>query len=314
MNGWRHQMWPAGGPLAADAGDLLWIMVVVCTLVFAAVVVAFVLAVRHGRAGDRQTTSASSLTRSVGIATGTTAVILVGLLVASASVGRALDDVHPADPLAVTVTGQQWWWRVEYPSSQPSLQVTTANEIHLPVGRPVLLRLSSVDVIHSFWIPNLQGKMDLVPGRTNAMWLQADTPGIYYGQCAEFCGAQHAHMALLVVAESPEEFAAWLDRERAAAPEPATDEARRGRTVVEEGTCALCHAVRGTSAGARMGPDLTHLMSRQTLAAGALPNTPGTLMAWLSAPQRIKPGSKMPNPGLSAGELRDVAAYLETLR
>jgi cytochrome c oxidase subunit 2 len=214
----------------------------------------------------------------------------------------------------VQITGYQWWWSVEYVYPQPNLRFTTANELHLPVGRPILFKLRGADVIHSFWVPNLHGKTDLIPGRENTTWLQIDKPGIYRGQCAEFCGAQHAHMALVVVAESSDDFERWVVAQREPAPAPTTPAQSRGLNVIERGPCALCHTIRGTTAGARTAPDLTHFASRSTIAAGTLPNTPGYLAGWISDPQHVKPGSRMPPTGLSGEDLQAVLAYMETLK
>jgi cytochrome c oxidase subunit 2 len=212
------------------------------------------------------------------------------------------------------VTGHQWWWEFEYLHPQPSLSVTTANELHLPVGRPVVFRLQSADVIHSFWVPNLHGKIDLIPGRQTATWLQADRPGVSRGQCAEYCGAQHAHMALSVIAEPAGDFERWLAGQRAVAPAPSTPEQSRGLAVVERGPCAMCHTIRGTAAGARLGPDLTHFATRSTIGAGTAPNTRGHLAGWIADPQRLKPGNRMPPTGLSPADLQAVLAYLEILK
>jgi cytochrome c oxidase subunit 2 len=304
----------AAGVQAARIEGLWWLMFWVCAAVFVAVVAAVALAVRRGRSEGPARPSERALLFGVAGATGVTIVILFGLLFASARVGRAVGTLPGTEPLIVQVTGQQWWWSVEYTHDQPSLRVTTANELHLPVGRPVVVNLRSLDVIHSFWVPNLHGKMDLVPGRRNTTWLRADTPGVYRGQCAEYCGLQHAHMALVVVAEPAEAFERWLAAQRAPAPQPATAQAARGREVVERGPCALCHTVRGTTAGGRAGPDLTHVASRSTIAAGTLPNTRGYLAAWIADPQHLKPGNRMPATGLPADDLQAVVAYLETLR
>lgn len=218
----------------------------------------------------------------------------------------------PPAPAALTieVTGQQWWWKARYLSDDPSRIVTTANEIHIPVGKPVRVQLVGADVIHSFWIPALAGKTDAIPGQTNVTWIEASEPGRYRGQCTEYCGAQHAHMAFDVVAETPEAFARWL----AAQIEPATasDETAPGRHAFEF-RCGACHTVRGTAAGGTSGPDLTHLMSRQTIAAGTAPNNAGMLAAWIANPQAIKPGTRMPTLQLSGPEIGDIDAYLVTL-
>lgn len=217
--------------------------------------------------------------------------------------------------LRVRITGQQWWWRVEYPDdAHPSRQVTTANELHLPLGRMARIELQSDNVIHSLWIPALNGKMDLIPGRTTELAVTPRREGRFLGECAEFCGLQHAHMALPVTVESPAAFAAWLQARRAPAAPPASIAAQRGKQVFESGPCLLCHAIAGTDAGSQAGPDLTHLASRSTLAAGALPNDRAHLAAWLADPQAHKPGTHMPDPKLTAAELTDVVEYLEGLR
>jgi cytochrome c oxidase subunit 2 len=189
----------------------------------------------------------------------------------------------------------------------------TANEIHIPVGEPVRLKLGSADVIHTFWVPTLSGKTDLIPGQTNLTWLEADTPGVYRGQCNEYCGQQHAHMALAVYADAPDEFGAWWDRQVQAADRPEAAAVSQGQRQFLL-RCGACHAVRGTLAGGRVGPDLTHLMSRSTIAAGMLPNTVGHLSGWVANPQFIKPGSKMPNLELSGPELDEIRSYLLTLQ
>ena len=236
------------------------------------------------------------------------------LLSASVVTGRAVGSLQSPEPLAIEITGHQWWWEVRYLSDQPQLMATTANELHIPVGRPVALTLKSADVIHSFWVPSLHGKMDLVPGRVNTLWIQAERPGIYRGQCAEYCGMQHAHMGLVTVAESPDGFVRWLTAQRATAAPPSTPEQSRGRDVFERGPCAMCHTIRGTSAAAVLGPDLTHVASRGTIAAGRAPNTRGYLAGWLADPQQLKPGNRMPATGLSPEDLQALVAYLETLR
>jgi cytochrome c oxidase subunit 2 len=212
------------------------------------------------------------------------------------------------------VTGHQWWWEVQYRDSLAQHWVTTANEIHIPVGRPVVVELVSTDVIHSFWPPSLSGKRDLIPGRENSLWLQADSAGDFRGLCAEFCGHQHAKMGFLIVAEAPDSFARWLTLQRDTAATPTDTLALRGREVFLGGSCPMCHSIAGTPSGSRVGPDLTHLAGRRTLAAGTLPNTRANLAGWITDPQAFKPGAKMPATALSAPELRALLAYLETLR
>ena len=304
----------SAGVQAARIEWLWWLMLWVCTAVFVAVLVALGMAVWRGRSADTARPSESTLVRGVAIATATTIVILVGLLFASVATGRAIGSLSQADPLTVHITGYQWWWSIEYAYPQPNLRFTTANELHLPVGRPILFKLRSADVIHSFWVPNLHGKTDLVPGRENRTWLQVDKPGIYRGQCAEYCGTQHAHMALVVVAEPSDDFERWVVAQRQPAPRPSTAAQSRGLNVIERGPCALCHTIRGTSAGARTAPDLTHFASRSTIAAGTVPNTPGYLAGWISDPQHVKPGNRMPATGLTGEDLQAVLAYMETLK
>jgi cytochrome c oxidase subunit II len=220
----------------------------------------------------------------------------------------------PRNPaLTLDVTGHEWWWEVRYNAPSTSEIFTTANEIHIPIGVPVLVRLHGADVIHSFWVPKLSGKTDAIPGQINLSWLQARVPGRYRGACQEFCGSQHANMAFEVVAQSREDYDLWREAQLQAAPDPTTQPQIRGLNVVEY-RCGLCHQVRGTRAGAISAPDLTHLMSRRLLAAGTIPNTPGNLAGWIQNPQALKPNSLMPNQYLSGEQLSDVLAYLETLK
>ncbi|MGH7657441.1 MAG: cytochrome c oxidase subunit II, partial [Gemmatimonadales bacterium] len=191
---------------------------------------------------------------------------------------------------------------------------TTANEIHVPVGRPVRVRLRTGDVIHSFWVPELAGKLDLIPGQENTMWFQADSAGIYHGQCAEYCGMQHAHMGIEVVAVSMEDFELWRAGQLAPAVEPDDRAAWLGKQVFQSAGCAGCHTVRGTDAQGVLGPDLTHVASRRTLAAGAIPNTRGWLAGWIVSAQSLKPGAHMPDVPLDSEELQAVLAYVENLR
>jgi cytochrome c oxidase subunit 2 len=214
----------------------------------------------------------------------------------------------------VDVVGHQWWWEFEYHDVTPSDVFTSPNELHIPVGVPVVLKAMSTDVIHSFWVPNLMGKRDLIPGIVTNTWIQADEPGVYRGQCAEFCGHQHAHMAFEVVAEPMDKFQAWIRHQREPALEPSTDEEKRGKDVFMQSTCVTCHAIRGTDAGSHVGPELTHVGSRLTLAAGTLPNARGHLAGWIANSQSIKPGNRMPPNALAAGDLQAVLAYVRSLR
>jgi cytochrome c oxidase subunit 2 len=231
---------------------------------------------------------------------------------------RVLSGVSPQRAgrasITIEVIGRQWWWEVRYLDAEPSRIAETANELRIPVGQRVRLQLRASDVIHSFWVPGLQGKMDMIPGRTNVTWLQADRPGVWRGQCAEYCGLQHAKMALVVVAEPPEQFARWLARQREPAAEPRDSVNLAAREAFLASGCVLCHAVRGTPAAANAGPDLTHVGGRLTLAAGQLPNTIGHLTGWVANPQAIKPGSLMPAVPLAPRELHAIVHYLRSLR
>jgi cytochrome c oxidase subunit 2 len=242
-------------------------------------------------------------------------VVLTALLLPTL---RSLSAVSPqrADgaPITIEVIGRQWWWEVRYLDAEPSRIAETANELRIPVGQRVRVQLRAADVIHSFWVPGLQGKTDMIPGRTNVTWLQADRPGVWRGQCAEFCGTQHAKMAFVVVAEQPEAFARWLARQREPASEPRDSVGLAARETFLASGCVLCHAVRGTTAAANAGPDLTHVTSRLTLAAGELPNTIGHLAGWIANPQALKPGSQMPAVPLAPRELHAIVHYLRSLR
>jgi cytochrome c oxidase subunit 2 len=221
----------------------------------------------------------------------------------------------PAPPgaIQVTVIGHQWWWEFRY----PDLGVVTANELHVPVSdpehrRPTYLRLESADVVHSFWIPQLNGKTDVIPNRANTMWIEPQRAGVFLGQCAEYCGTQHAHMLLRVVAEPPAEFDAWVAAQRG--PSAVDVDAAAGRQVFERAACVNCHRVDGTAADGTFGPDLTHLMSRATIGAGVAPNTPAVLRAWVEDPDQLKPGALMPAMKLDAQQIDAIVAYLATLK
>jgi cytochrome c oxidase subunit 2 len=241
-----------------------------------------------------------------------TVITLIGSLIWTVEVLAKINSPVGKPALTLEVTGHQWWWEVRYVGEQPTGGFTTANEIHIPVGAPVLIKLTSADVIHSFWAPSLTGKTDTIPGRTNITWMQASRPGVYRGQCTEYCGEEHAKMALYVVADAPAAFDAW--RRNQLRPAAAASPANGDGQALFAARCGSCHAIRGTDAGGLVGPDLTHLMSRQTLASGLLPNTPSSLAGWISDPQALKPGAKMPATNLSGPQLRSVVAYLQTLK
>jgi cytochrome c oxidase subunit 2 len=311
----------AQNPAGPQAGRIysLWLfLLIVAIIVFVAVVgTALFAAWRANRKSETQPQHGASdgtLSRAVTVATGVTVVILFGFFIYSLTTGRALASLPAKSALTIQVTGHQWWWEVEYVDTVPSRRVVTANEIHIPVGVPVQIFGKSVDVIHSLWVPNLHGKKDLVPGHTTATWFQADTAGLYRAQCAEFCGHQHAKMALWVVAEPREVYEKWYAGQLATPPPPVDSVAREGQRVFLSKSCAMCHNIGGTLAGSRVGPDLTHLASRHSIAAGTLPNTRGNLAAWILDAQSIKPGSRMPPNSLSPSDLNALLTYLETLK
>jgi cytochrome c oxidase subunit 2 len=285
--------------------------------VFVLVVAALLWAAFHRRRPEESSRDPARERRmTIAVATASAATIAVLFLctLATYATGRELTAPPGGKPLQIRVTGHQWWWSIEYRDSIPIDWVTTANEIHLPVGRPAVFELSTQDVNHSFWLPDLGPKRDLIAGQETSIWYRADSAGIYRGQCAEFCGYQHAKMALTLVAEPPDSFAAWLTRQRQAASPPTDALARRGLEVFLGSTCVTCHTITGTPAGGRVGPDLTHLASRRTIAAGTLPNPRGNLAGWILDPQGIKPGAKMPPTRLDPADLQALLTYLETLR
>lgn len=312
-----HSVHGPASPQARLIDGLGYSMYVIAAVVCLLVVASLLWAVFRRRAdSDTQNEDREkrSLQTSVVIATAVTILVLFAVLILDISAGRAITANPGTGAIQVRVTGHQWWWEVQYRDSLPKNWATTANEIHVPVGRPVVFELRSADVIHSFWSPSLGPKRDQVPGNENSLWFQADSAGTYQGLCAEFCGHQHAKMAFLIIAEPVDDFTAWLTRQRDTAHTPTDSVARRGQEVFLGSSCVMCHAIAGTPAGSRIGPDLTHLAGRRTIAAGALPNTRGNLAGWILNPQSIKPGAKMPATPLPAKDLQALLAYLETLK
>ena len=253
----------------------------------------------------------SKANRIVGIGTAISTVLLFGALLSMLRVLAAVADPPRASTLTVHVTAYDWWWKATY-STPSGTSFATANEIHILTGEPVQVELESADVIHAFWVPALAGKTQAIPGQINRQWIEADHPGVWRGQCTQFCGPQHAHMALEVVAEPPDAFARWAEREARPAATPANAASRHGEQVFMA-HCAACHTVRGTDATGAQGPDLTHLASRRLIAAGALANTSANRLDWIAHAQRIKPGSLMPGIVLTPAEAGDLAAWLDML-
>jgi cytochrome c oxidase subunit 2 len=308
--GWQSATDPQG-PQASHLYQLIWLFVIVATVIWALVMLVLAAALwrrrRPSEPGEQRTAW------FVGGAMAASVLVILGLTVASYFTTRHISP-EPAAPLVIRLKGYQWWWSATYVDPRPADSFTTANELHVPVARPVRVELEAEDVIHSFWVPNLAGKQDLIPGRSNSLVFTVDRPGAYRGQCAEFCGLQHAHMALLVIAESEHDFQRWRKAQLADAKTPATPEQSAGRDVFVAKACAGCHAVRGTSAAGNLGPDLTHVGGRQYIAAGILPTTRGSLAAWVADPQTIKPGNNMPLVPLEPRELNALSAWLASLQ
>ena len=319
---WAGSIFDTAGSPAERIARLAWFLIIVSAVTYLLVLAATGIAMRRARVrrtqgelADTRPETGKRLTRNVAIATTLTTLILLVYVSATALTGKAIAwPLNAQQPLTIEVTGHQWWWQFRYRDSLPSNWLTTSNELHIPVGRPVRVILLSNDVIHSFWIPELHGKQDLIPGHRNTMWIKADRPGVWKARCAEFCGHQHAKMAFDVVAESPAQFAQWYVRQLASALPPTDSSAKHGYDVFVQRTCIMCHSINGTEAGSNVGPELTHIASRPSLAAGSLPNTRVNLTRWILNPQIIKPGVRMPPNALSPADMTALLDYLETLK
>jgi cytochrome c oxidase subunit 2 len=310
------------GPKAAETANLWWLMFWISAAVFVLVVALLAIAaLRQIRPPATDARGLVHLSRLDGL-TANGLVIAIGLVLpAAVMVLLLIADLRslavlasPATPARMTVQikGHQFWWEVRYAEAQ----VTTANEIHVPVGEPVQLQITAEDVIHSVWIPQLLGKLDAIPLQTNTTWLQADQPGDYLGECAEFCGLQHAHMRFQVVAESADQFGAWLQQQQQPAAQPTDSAGASGAQAFSRAGCISCHTIRygDQGIGGTVGPDLTHVGGRRSLAAGTLENSLAAMEGWISNPQAIKPGNTMPAVPLDADSLRALAAYLVSLK
>nr|WP_322057325.1 cytochrome c oxidase subunit II [Paraburkholderia sp. J63] len=318
----------SAGPASAPVRLLDWGLAALCVGVCVAIGALLLMALRatpgaqaHGEAqstseqtaeAGAESTSERTANRIVAIGTAISTVLLLGALFAMLRVLAAVADPPHASALTVRVTAFDWWWKVTY-AAPGSATFTTANEIHIPTGVPVQIDLESADVVHAFWVPALAGKTQAIPGQTNHQWIEADRPGIWRGQCTQFCGPQHAHMALEVVAQPPDAFKRWANSQAQPAAAPGNPAAQRGEQVFAA-HCAACHAVRGTDAAGAQGPDLTHLASRRLIAAGTLANTSANRLDWIAHAQQIKPGSLMPSIALTPAEASDLAAWLGTLQ
>jgi cytochrome c oxidase subunit 2 len=301
------------GPGAARIERLWWVLFWIASVVFAVVVFLILYSLRRARRDitpDIDLDGARWGDRFIAIAgVGIPVLILLGSFVYSLGEMNALaTDDDDRSTLDIEVVSHNWWWEVRYANG-----AVTANELHIPTDERIRLTLTTADILHSFWVPRLQAKMDHVPGTENEIWLEADEPGIYRGQCAEFCGLQHAHMAFFVEAQAPDDFETWYENEASPAATPTDASAERGLDVFLSSSCVGCHAIQGTEADATIGPDLTHLAARETLLAGRLDNTRSNLERLIMDPQGAKPGVGMPPTELDAAELEALLDYLERL-
>lgn len=309
LGGWPPPVFDPAGPFAGSITTLSWILLAMGLLVLG-LVLFFLYVALSGKSRFRAKLGGTRMVWLGGIAF--PVVVLTVLLVYGLMLTRSLSAPIGEGELRVRVTGEMWWWRVAYLDRQGGAALLDANELHIPVGQRVVLELESADVVHSFWVPRLSGKLDMVPGRRNLMRIQADEPGVFGGQCAEYCGGPHALMGFVVIAHPEDEFAQWMARRRAPSAAPAGRVASEGEALFQSAGCAACHRIAGTPANGLAGPDLTHVGSRRTLGAGILPNNRGTLMGWIGDSQAIKPGNRMPAYSvLSGDELRSLAIYLE---
>jgi cytochrome c oxidase subunit II len=306
------------GPAAERITELWWLFVAMGAAAYVLVIVLLVVpmirrrrqALEEQQADDRTDVPTRLANRwIIGFGVVLPIVLLIVALVASVSTMRALPRTAPPGSVVIDVVGYQFWWSASYRAEQ----VTVANEIYVPVDERVELRLTSVDVIHSFWVPGLQGKLDVLPDHTNTLVIEADEPGVYSGECAEFCGLQHANMGMRVIAQPRDEFDAWVAGQQQPAAASASDAARRGQQVFEDQDCARCHTIRGVVTEGQTAPDLTHVASRETLLSDTIENTTANLTAFLRDPDAVKVGTGMPPPELSDSELRDLVAFLEGL-
>lgn len=307
------------GPAARQIGNLEWaILILFCAItVVMWVLIAIVISRPRGTLAEHAPFNIGGGQKWIFIGGfAIPVIILAGIYISGLDVLSAF-PVHDGGikkPADIEIIGHQWWWEVHYEIGPLHGRFVTANEIHIPTGEPVDIDLTSADVIHSFWVPALHGKVDLIPGVMNRIRIQANQPGTYRGQCAQYCGEQHAHMILLVVAQPPDQFEKWLANERKDAVAPVTAEQKLGEQMFMTHACMLCHTIRGTLAGGQTGPDLTHLASRKMLASNSLPNDTADLAAWVTHAQSLKPGVYMPNLSEFSGrQLNALVAYLQNL-
>jgi cytochrome c oxidase subunit 2 len=312
------------GPAAGALSQPTWMFVSVCGVIFVLVTACLLAAIQRGRHRAAAEGVAPRLQhgpergrwRIVTSALIASALVLSVFVAFSYATDRSLIALQTEPTVKVKLTAHQWWWEIRYDDPSAARSFTTANELHLPLNEPVRIEVTSPDVIHSLWLPNLNGKQDVIPGRSNGLWVTVTKAGTWLGRCAEFCGPQHANMQILVVAEPRGEFEAWQTAQASPSVSPETDQQKRGQAVFASGPCALCHVIRGSPASgySATAPDLTHLASRQTIGAGTLANTKANLGGWILDPQSLKPGVRMPVNALPPDQFQDLLAYLESLR
>ena len=313
LRGWPPPVLDPAGPYAGSITTLAWVLLAMSAAVFALVLASMWVAFRGG---PRLQGKLGGTKAIWGLGIALPVVVLTALLIWGLTLTAHLSAPVRGDEMRIRVTGNMWWWEVVYLDSRQQPVLRDANELHIPVGQPVVIELASNDVIHNFWVPRLSGKLDMIPGRTNVMRIQADEPGQFGGICAEYCGGPHALMGFVVVAHEPAAFARLMaDRRRPRAPLPQGAELQRGEALFGSAGCAACHRIGGTPYNGLAGPDLTHVGTRRSIGAGILPNNRGTLMGWIGNSQAIKPGNRMPPYAMLSGEdLRALAIYLEAQR
>jgi cytochrome c oxidase subunit 2 len=313
LEGWPPPIVDPAGPYAGPISTLSWVLLGMAVVVLLVVITGLWIAL-FGATHQRRRLGGTAVIWIGGIVF--PVVVLSVLLYYGLSLTRSLSYEIRGGEMRVRITGEMWWWRVAYLGERGQPIIRDANELHIPVGQPVVLELESADVVHSFWVPRLSGKLDMIPGRRNLQVIQADQPGVYGGQCAEYCGGPHALMGMVVVAHPPERFARMMQaRLRREAEAPAATGSARGAQLFQSAGCAACHRIAGTGANGLAGPDLTYVGARRTLGAGILPNNRGTMIGWIANSQAIKPANRMPPyTVLSGGEVTALAAYLEAQR
>ncbi len=316
----NQSMLAPAGEQAGEISDLWWLFCIVMSVIYVLVVLFLVIAIARRRTTIAEPELKMDETRElrlsyiVGGLVALTITVLFVFMIRDFLTGQTMRTLNDPNPIRIQITAHQWWWNVQYENDTPSNQVTTANEIHLPIGKAVRFDLQSADVIHSFWAPNFDGKKDIVPGHPTSLLFRPTKLGTFYGQCGEFCGLQHAHMRLVLVVESSQDFQNWLTAQSQPAHAPDNEFVQRGQKVFLDGTCIMCHSVSGTPARATVGPDLSHVASRQMLAAGTIYNTKGHLGGWILDAPKIKPGVIMPQHNLSATDFQALLGYLESLK